>query len=101
MIEVLALKVHDCDNVAVIFAENVEAGMKVLVRDKKGNLQSLILKTAVPYGHKIAVADIPAGTPILKYGEEIGLSTKDITVGEHVHIHNLESRRGRGDLNKG
>ncbi|MDQ6598863.1 SAF domain-containing protein [Bacillus salipaludis] len=41
-------------------------------------------------------ADFP-GEDILKYGEVIGLATTDIEPGEHVHIHNLEGKRGRGD----
>lgn len=32
----------------------------------------------VPYGHKIAVRDIKKGELINKYGEEIGIATKDI-----------------------
>ena len=34
-----------------------------------------------------------------KYGEEIGMASADIREGEHVHIHNLESMRARGDWN--
>ncbi len=32
-----------------------------------------------------------------KYGQVIGRATKDIEAGGHVHVHNLESTRGRGD----
>ena len=34
---------------------------------------------------------------VTKYGEEIGIATTEITAGEHVHIHNIDSIRGRGD----
>ena len=50
-----------------------------------------------PFGHKIAVRDIHKGELIMKYGEEIGIATKEIKKGEYVHIHNLDSMRGRGD----
>jgi len=33
----------------------------------------------------------------VKYGEPIGIATRDIRSGQHVHVHNLESARGRGD----
>ncbi|MPN58021.1 Galactarate dehydratase (L-threo-forming) [bioreactor metagenome] len=56
---------------------------------------------SVPYGHKIAVRDIKAGEDILKYGEVIGRATDDIQKGAHVHVHNVESLRGRGDLSGG
>lgn len=54
----------------------------------------------IPYGHKIAVRDIKLGELIFKYGEEIGIATQNIKKGDHVHIQNLDSLRGRGDLPK-
>lgn len=98
--DVLALKVNDSDNVATIFSNDAKAGTQVSVRDKKGNVQTVALENDIPYGHKLAVLPVSAGTPILKYGEEIGVASQDIAPGEHVHIHNLDSQRGRGDLNK-
>lgn len=52
----------------------------------------------VPYGHKIAVTDIPKGAHIMKYGESIGAASTDIKKGDYVHVHNLDALRGRGDL---
>jgi len=43
----------------------------------------------VPMGHKVALSDIQKGDPIIKYGEKIGRATIDITVGQHVHLHNV------------
>lgn len=51
----------------------------------------------ISFGHKFAVRDILKGDKIIKYGETIGLATQDIQAGRHVHVHNLESDRGRGD----
>ncbi len=52
----------------------------------------------VPYGHKIALMDLPARSPILKYGVVVGSLRSSVNKGEHVHSHNMESLRGRGDL---
>ena len=93
----LALKVNDRDNVATIFANGITDGTEVEVRDKKGNSEIVKVIGDVPYGHKIAVRDITKGELIFKYGEEIGIATKDVKKGEYVHIHNLDSMRGRGD----
>lgn len=93
----IALKVHDSDNVATIFAEDISDGAEVEVRDKKGNMDLVTVSGTVPYGHKIAVAPIRQGELIRKYGEEIGIATRDIARGEYVHVHNLDSMRGRGD----
>lgn len=46
----------------------------------------------IPYSHKVALADIKAGDPIRKYGEEIGYARIDIPKGGWIHTHNLEIR---------
>jgi altronate dehydratase small subunit len=51
----------------------------------------------IRFGHKFAIRAIGRGEAIIKYGEPIGLATQDIAAGRHVHVHNLESTRGRGD----
>lgn len=94
----LALKVNDKDNVATIFANGVMDGDVVELRDKKGKSEQITVHGNVPYGHKIAVCDIALGSDITKYGEEIGMATRNIRTGDYVHIHNLDSMRGRGDL---
>jgi altronate dehydratase small subunit len=94
----LALKVHDDDNVATIFALDIKAGTQVEVRDKKGDGEVIKAENDIPYGHKIAVRDITPGEKIRKYGEVIGSAGKPIRKGEHVHVHNLDSTRARGDL---
>ncbi|MEA4824693.1 MAG: altronate dehydratase family protein [Clostridiaceae bacterium] len=45
----------------------------------------------VPAGHKRALADLPAGARVIKYGFPIGRAAKFIPRGTHVHMHNLES----------
>ncbi|WP_166354141.1 UxaA family hydrolase [Phytoactinopolyspora limicola] len=50
---------------------------------------ALLCRQPIPAGHKVAAIDIPAGAPVLKYGQVIGFSTQNITAGEHVHVHNL------------
>jgi altronate hydrolase len=43
----------------------------------------------IPAGHKVAVRAVPAGAPVHKYGEVIGMARQDIAPGAHVHLHNL------------
>lgn len=42
-------------------------------------------------GHKIALEDIACGSPVVKYGFNIGRAVKDISKGEAVHTHNLKT----------
>jgi len=47
------------------------------------------LRAQVPAGHKIAARPIAAGEAVTKYNTCIGVATRRIAAGEHVHTHNL------------
>lgn len=93
----LALKVNDLDNVATVFSNEAVANCQVEVRDKKGNGYTLTILSDIPYGHKVALKAIRVGEDIIKYGESLGEATREIIPGDYVHVHNLDSKRGRGD----
>lgn len=94
---ILALKINDDDNVATVFSNGAEKAATVSVKDKKGEIKEIVISESIPYGHKLAIRDIAKGELIIKYGEEIGIAVADIKKGDYVHVHNLESMRGRGD----
>ena len=52
---------------------------------------------AIPFGHKVALKPIKEHEEVIKYGASIGIATEQITPGEHVHTHNLQSVRGARD----
>ncbi|MDD3538100.1 MAG: UxaA family hydrolase [Bacillota bacterium] len=97
MEEFFALQVHLKDNVATVFA-SPEKGSCVRVDDSNGASRKIEIKDDIPYGHKIALTEIAEREKIFKYGEVIGLAVRNIEAGEHVHVHNVASLRGRGDL---
>lgn len=76
--------------------DNVAVALVDLPAGKSIELEGKTLKIAqnIDFGHKFAIRDIKKGEKILKYGEVIGVSGSDIRVGEHVHVHNVESLRG-------
>jgi ribosomal protein L2 len=86
------LRLADIDNVAVALRA-LEAGETV----SAGNARVTALGP-IAAGHKLALREIPAGEAILKYGQVMGRATARIAAGEHVHVHNVEGLRGRGDL---
>ena len=47
----------------------------------------------IPLGHKIAMTDLKEGDTILKYGHDIGKGVKSIKKGEHVHVHNVKTKK--------
>jgi altronate dehydratase len=50
---------------------------------------SLILRSAISAGHKLALRAVRAGQPVRRYGQVIGFATQDIQPGDLVHTHNL------------
>ncbi len=87
-----ALVVSALDNVATAL-EPLDEGREIVVGERR-----VVATTNIPAGHKIAIAAIAAGEAVVKYGSPIGTATADIPAGAHVHVHNVASARGRGDL---
>jgi len=84
--------ISDRDNVATAL-ESLEPGRRV----QAGSVD-LVIVESIPRGHKVALRPIDAGEAVLKYGSPIGTASQSIAAGGHVHVHNLVSGRGRGDL---
>lgn len=83
------------DNVAVALTK-IPTGVAVEVTCREIKRTIEMVET-IDFGHKFAVQRIERGEDIIKYGEVIGMATREILPGAHVHIHNLEGKRGRGD----
>ena len=89
------LLVHDKkDNVAVVVVEGVTAGMDLLgvVLEDDSEFRVTVSKD-IPIGHKVALADLAEGGTIIKYGQDIGRLVADVRRGDHVHTHNLKTKR--------
>jgi altronate dehydratase small subunit len=83
------------DDVACVVHDFAQ-GETVTARRGSDSLK-LTAVTPIPAGHKIALRDFKKGENVIKYGEAIGAASEDIPKGAHVHVHNLEGLRGRGD----
>ncbi len=84
------IKIHPSDLVAVALTP-LSAGAKIQAGE-----QTVTLLEDIPQGHKFALSAIPAGNPIIKYGNPIGVAKQDIPTGSWVHIHNIKT--GLGDV---
>jgi len=58
---------------------------------------TVVLRDAVPRGHKFALRAIAEGEAVLKYGQPIGRASAAIEPGQHVHVHNCVSQRATTD----
>lgn len=84
-----ALLMDSSDNVVTCVRE-VKQG-EIIVYKQGAKLCTLIAKENIPYCHKAALADIPIGSDIIKYGESLGKTTAKIGKGCWVAEHNLIS----------
>ncbi len=50
---------------------------------------TVVTAAPIPAGHKVAVRQIAAGTPVRRYNQIIGFASRQISPGDHVHVHNL------------
>ena len=82
------------DNVAVVVVEGLKAGTKargVVTHDDSSF--EVEVHDDVPIGHKVALKDLSEGDTAIKYGEDIGKIVAPIEKGDHVHTHNLKTKR--------
>jgi len=96
-----ALIINPQDNVANLIGSGKRDETVSVTVEGSGETGSQRLLDDIPANHKFARIDIRAGDAIIKYGLSIGRATKDIRAGQYVHVHNVESNRGRGDLQGG
>jgi altronate dehydratase len=82
-----AKQIDEKDNVVTAVSELAQ-GEEVTVKFQ-GLETTYTCNQGVPFGHKIAIEDIPAGENVFKYGEVIGSAITDIKLGDWVHTHNV------------
>ena len=87
--------IHDeKDNVGVVVIDKIapkqDCSCCIMENDKSVQIQSV---DEIQLGHKIAMVDLNEGDTILKYGHDIGKVVKSIKKGEHVHVHNVKTKK--------
>ena len=87
--------VHDDeDTVGVVVVEGVTSGGELAgVNMTTGSTINLRALSDIPLGHKIALQDLTSGDTVLKYGHDIGGMVAAAKAGEHVHVHNMKTKR--------
>ena len=91
MIQFLVHEKGDTVGVAVV---DVKAGQQLEGRSLDSN-ETVKAKANmdIPLGHKIALKDLRVGEDIIKYGVEVGRVVEPIRAGDHVHVHNVKTKR--------
>lgn len=85
---------EDGDGVGVVVVEGTKSGQELTGWVMKEN-QTIKVKTLsdIPIGHKVALQDFNDGDTVYKYSTDIGRVVAPIKKGEHVHVHNLKTKR--------
>jgi (2R)-sulfolactate sulfo-lyase subunit alpha len=82
------------DNVGVVVVEGLKAGTDMLgVVTETDTTLNLKAQHDIPIGHKVALKPLSAGDTVIKYGEDIGKMVAEAQPGQHVHVHNLKTKR--------
>lgn len=82
------------DSVGVVVVEGVKKGdvLTGWVMDGDTTMECVTLDD-IPIGHKIALTNLAVGDTVIKYGTDIGKVVKPIKRGEHLHVHNVKTKR--------
>jgi galactarate dehydratase len=84
----LYITMHECDNVAIVANDG---GLPAGTVFPSG----LTLVDKVPQGHKVALVDLKAGDPVVRYNVAIGRAARDLRAGSWVHERLLEMPAAR------
>src|SRR5882724_3383632 len=77
------IHLHPSDNIAIARVA-LSPGQQLLVEGR-----TITVEDPVPAGHKVALAAIPTGETIIRYGQVMGRARLRIEPGRHVHTHNV------------
>jgi (2R)-sulfolactate sulfo-lyase subunit alpha len=86
--------IHETADTVGVATVDIKAGdtAKGLYMDTQENIEVTTLSD-IPLGHKVALRDHSVEDSVIKYGHDIGRVVADIEKGQHVHTHNLKTRR--------
>ena len=89
-----SILIHESDDVATAIVELCRGERARFWR--RGEIEEIEIAETIPQYHKFALRPIRQKDAIRKYGEVIGTASCDISMGAHVHVHNVESSGGQG-----
>ncbi len=85
---------QDGDSVGVVTVEGIKAGQELEGWVMKEDyLMKFTVLDDIPVGHKVALKDLNVGDTVIKYGVDIGRVVAPIKKGEHLHVHNVKTKR--------
>jgi (2R)-sulfolactate sulfo-lyase subunit alpha len=78
----------------VVVVEGFKAGTETLIVVTENDTSFTVqAKNDIPIGHKLALTDLSEGDTVIKYGQDVGRMVGPAKKGEHVHTHNMKTKR--------
>jgi altronate hydrolase len=74
------LRLNSADNV-IVAIDPIDAGREI---------EGVKATARIMRGHKMAMAKLERGAPVIKFGQIIGFAHADILPGDHIHTHNCD-----------
>jgi (2R)-sulfolactate sulfo-lyase subunit alpha len=91
---VIQFLVHEKKDTVGVAVVDVKAGQSLEGRSLDSNEKVTAKATMdIPLGHKVALRDFKVGDTVIKYGCDIGKVVQPIKAGDHVHVHNVKTKR--------
>jgi altronate hydrolase len=80
--------------------DNIVVAARLLEPGEMISVEGCTVRVVEPIrmGHKVAIAPIAKGGRVLKYGQQIGVTTAAVEPGQAVHSHNLVNSAGERDF---
>ncbi|GAA4501513.1 UxaA family hydrolase [Actinoallomurus oryzae] len=90
--------IHDEGDSVAVAVTALEPGRVEGAVLKSGRRCEFEILRPVPLGHKFAVTELTKGADVIKYGVRVAVATKDIAIGEYVHVENVRSARWQNSV---
>jgi (2R)-sulfolactate sulfo-lyase subunit alpha len=81
------------DNVAVAVVDVVAGQCCECLNMETKQRFEIVAKMDIPLGHKIALKGMKIDDTVVKYDHDIGRVVAPINMGDHVHVHNVKTKR--------
>ena len=75
-----------------LLVDSTPEGVRIQIMDQDKTIHATA-KNDIPIGHKLAIKSLASGDTVIKYGVDIGRTIAPIAVGEHLHVHNVKTKR--------
>lgn len=95
------IRLNPNDTVAVMLSKSKARDVYTIVDTAGKKCGQVTVNEEIPFGHKVSIKDMKAGSRAIKTNIIIGKTSRDVVAGDHIHIHNVKSIEERNIEERG